>query len=460
MEDPCEVVRHGVAVGDAPPSPPSFGIEYKPPPHRTKLLETKNPHERDARIVFYELPHVYTVDGRALDTSVTTVAHKHCEKFNESKGISLMKGSRKQAWPRLQYATGVRALTEGEMLENGEGILIVSGDITTNAIYGEEDLWEKAHACKEKIGTAVKFYAFQRAMTDDEILAEWETTRVDGSNRGTEAHLMMELWMNSEPCRLSDPEVQTGLGFVRNQLAPLGITAYRTEWEIFADDEALAGSIDCVGTLPNGEIVIVDWKRCKHLDNDVVSNFGKHMSAPLGHLHDCSGAKYTLQLSIYAWILEKYYNLKVGGLVLCSLHPAHPFHTWMPYLKAEAEFLMYKRREHISMQQRADIEADASYPRCAASGQLLFDAVRFDGKMYNRPNLMVLHEDAQVEADSIESKRVETLMSRMYKSMSSYEIALAHEPRWEQRITKAGHQNFLPIRRNDSDKKNEGSIKG
>ena len=100
--------------------------------------------------------------------------------------------------------------------------------------------------------------SYERACTDAEIKQLWEENRTDGSNRGTEAHLQMELWLNSEPCREDEAEVASGCAFVRDQLRALGVQAYRTEWEIYADAEGIAGPIDFVGRLLSGGIVIVD----------------------------------------------------------------------------------------------------------------------------------------------------------------------------------------------------------
>ena len=55
-------------------------------------------------------------------------------------------------------------------------------------------------------------------------------------------------------------EMQLFLEFVRGLD---GLTAYRTEWTIFAEAERLAGSIDFVAQDANGHLVIFDWKRTK-----------------------------------------------------------------------------------------------------------------------------------------------------------------------------------------------------
>ncbi|WP_289460260.1 hypothetical protein, partial [Klebsiella pneumoniae] len=103
------------------------------------------------------------------------------------------------------------------------------------------------------------------------------------TNLGTESHYQCELWLNSEPCRADEPEVQHALAFLRDQLAPLGARAFRTEWEILSEAEALAGSIDCVAELPDGRLVLVDWKRAAKLQGSLFGFGSKRMRPPFAH---------------------------------------------------------------------------------------------------------------------------------------------------------------------------------
>jgi hypothetical protein len=44
--------------------------------------------------------------------------------------------------------------------------------------------------------------------------------------------------------------------------------------------------------------------------------------SPLDHLDDCDGSKYYLQLNIYKYILEKYYDINVSYMAVASFHPS------------------------------------------------------------------------------------------------------------------------------------------
>jgi hypothetical protein len=43
------------------------------------------------------------------------------------------------------------------------------------------------------------------------------------------------------------------------------------------------------------------------------------MKDPFGHVISCNTAEYSLQLSLYKYILEKYTSLKIGELVLFQI---------------------------------------------------------------------------------------------------------------------------------------------
>ena len=44
---------------------------------------------------------------------------------------------------------------------------------------------------------------------------------------------------------------------------------------------------------------MLDWKRAKDLESNLVSNWGKRAKKPIQHIHDCTGSKYYLQLNMY-----------------------------------------------------------------------------------------------------------------------------------------------------------------
>ena len=98
-------------------------------------------------------------------------------------------------------------------------------------------------------------------------------------------------------------------------------TGWRTEWTIFGDKENLAGSIDFCARLPDGRVVLIDWKRTSGLPQKFKSTYP--MQPPLSHLEDCTGIHYRLQLNVSRHLLENYYDLRVAGMLVVCCHPEH-----------------------------------------------------------------------------------------------------------------------------------------
>lgn len=433
----AEAVRHGPAPDEPPPPyPTTFGHGFAPPAHSTKPLQSKFATDRDDRISFYELPHVYLIDGAAYDCSVTTLVKKHTEDFDAGVCIGRMRRSRKEAWPRLKYAVHpvlVESLADAPV----PGLLLVVERDTgaTLAAVPTEAPDAQGQVDKRRRGS-VDLYATPRGMTDDEIVAAWDDNRVDAANRGTWIHWQLELWSNGLPCYV-DAELLHGLRFVGDVLRPMGVRCWATEKEIFGEAEGVCGSVDWIGYYEDDPdaVIIVDWKRSKKLDSELVSGYRKRMSAPLKHLDDADGCKYALQLGCYAYLLERYYGKRVRALALCCVHDEHPISTFVPYLRTEVSYLMRKRREEVAARIRVDADdADGTLPRCSITGHLLYDGVWCEAptgrRLCNRKDALVRYPDAAVAEAPAEMAAVRERLAQVTYDASAEEEALAGCTPW------------------------------
>lgn len=418
--DRHEVRLKPTDAGEAPPRPEYFDHRYVLPLHRVKFLEQQNIHPRDARCVFYEEPHIYEIDGHPAQCSVSGLIHPFESEFEPSHGISAMKRSRSSAWPRLGYVHNARRIERVDdfATPNTGALLVHAKDGTTvasldvGAIVGEEGvvvlMMLRDAATKPIKHAEEEWYVFDRAMTDLEICQKWEKNGEEARNRGTEAHLQMELWFNSEPTRLDDPEVGVGLQFVRDCLEPIGAKAYRTEWVIFGDEENVAGCIDLAVELPSGDLYLIDWKRSEKLKKKMKGY--SRMAAPFTHLDDCSGCAYAVQLSSYQYIIEKYYGKRVAGRALASIHPTAPFTTTVPYLAKEVEYLMARRRAEHGTRLRLSAMPLSDHLRCAKTNVLVTTGVRTEeGVLYDEKSAKLL--DVQTKLDIAVTQAAEALMA-------------------------------------------------
>jgi hypothetical protein len=171
----------------------------------------------------------------------------------------------------------------------------------------------------------------------------WDLNRDIAANMGTWMHFTFEAYLNRMP--IPEDGVEMGL-FLRFLGWLEGLTAYRTEWTIWGDEERLAGSIDFVAITPQSTLVIFDWKRSKSL-RDKYTNRYQSMAGELSHIPDCQGMHYRLQLNAYRYLLQKYYDHTVSGMFVVRTHPDNSPEPWVddvPIMEQEIEYVMACQR--------------------------------------------------------------------------------------------------------------------
>ena len=62
---------------------------------------------------------------------------------------------------------------------------------------------------------------------------------------------------------------------------------------------------------------IIDWKTSKRFDT--TNHFENYMKAPFDNVLYCNCAEYSLQLSLYKYILEKHTDIRIGEMVLFQI---------------------------------------------------------------------------------------------------------------------------------------------
>ena len=77
--------------------------------------------------------------------------------------------------------------------------------------------------------------------------------------------------------------------------------------------------LTCYGfDVKHNEYHIIDWKTSRKFDT-ANTRFPKYMKKPFDHVLYCNTAEYSLQLSLYAYILEKYTSIKISKMILIQI---------------------------------------------------------------------------------------------------------------------------------------------
>ena len=159
----------------------------------------------------------------------------------------------------------------------------------------------------------------ETGMTEAEVRKEM----AEPSERGTYLHKQIENYLTGQSYDDSMIEFHHFRSFYEEQIVRRGLIFDSAEYAIELKESNIAGTVDALFRKSNGEYVMVDWKRSKHLIIDGYAKkygFGRGLSV-LSHLDNSSYYKYELQQSFYKYILEKEYGIKVSSMILAVLYP-------------------------------------------------------------------------------------------------------------------------------------------
>lgn len=159
--------------------------------------------------------------------------------------------------------------------------------------------------------------SYKKYLDKGKLLREqWKDTSNHGKEKGTFVHLYGENLFNNKvikvPAKYKD-SVGGMLKFYNDNKHRTPIYAEL----IVADDEfCIAGQVDRPFFVKPGVIDIVDYKSDREI---VFENKYSSLLKPCDDLPDCNFSKYTLQLNLYKFIIEKNTEWKVRDLQIVHL---------------------------------------------------------------------------------------------------------------------------------------------
>ena len=202
-----------------------------------------------------------------------------------------------------------------------------------------------------------------------DILDDWDNTNRIACERGTKIHAQLENSFYNIGSNITLKKFGIGGKFeCKKDYSELDLEyGVYPEYLIYYDnpkiDLHLAGQIDLI--VKNGnDIYIIDHKTNKKIDLKGFYNSANRstdkMKYPLGHLDECNFNHYQLQLSLYAWMLQKLNpNFTIKDLILNHYdHDGKNTLYHCSYLKDDVE----KMLKHYAKQQKLD-KQKAKYAR-------------------------------------------------------------------------------------------------
>lgn len=163
------------------------------------------------------------------------------------------------------------------------------------------------------------FVAKKRGVSKQTILDEWAENRDFSCERGTAFHLAMENAIKFGEIDTNYKKVIENFQLVVQRLFN-DIKNIYSEQLLYIDEYKIAGTSDIIFEHNDGTFTIGDFKTNKKFNFH--SLYKKWMKYPVSHLSECEFVKYTLQLSLYAYMYEQLTKKKCRGIVLFWLNPS------------------------------------------------------------------------------------------------------------------------------------------
>jgi ATP-dependent exoDNAse (exonuclease V) beta subunit len=187
------------------------------------------------------------------------------------------------------------------------------------------------------------FYARKHGLDQQQVLAMWREKGERARMFGTNVHACAEYEIRPDRGTIKPMNEDEALAFKRVRLAVKYMGKFlefiEPEMIVFSPGLGVAGTIDLIARhKETGEIYILDWKTNESIDRE--NKYGTRGLEPISDLFDCSFAQYSLQVSLYQYILIKEnYFPDASGYKRALIHVNQNIFKWIdaPYLKPEIE---------------------------------------------------------------------------------------------------------------------------
>lgn len=189
-----------------------------------------------------------------------------------------------------------------------------------------------------------KAYAKKNGLSQDEVLTDWDKKRDDSIDHGNRIHNALEKYFRST---VIDPE--------NEDLRPTIISIakdYSKYFRIFPEEIIsneefkLAGKTDNRFQLTQSSKSVIsfgDFKTNQRNGIQTENKYGQYMLGPLSHLQDCNFNKYSLQLSLYAYLYQLKTGCKIGDLHILYIPPQN----YLQYTKIFVPYMLYECKAMI-----------------------------------------------------------------------------------------------------------------
>ena len=175
--------------------------------------------------------------------------------------------------------------------------------------------------------------------TVESLIADWDAA----ADHGTKVHHEIEQWVKDgiDPV---DSKAINGKDWLHGYSLKSDIDIL-SEVIVYSTELSIAGTVDILAKdNSTGWYEIIDWKTSKKIE---MVSYGQKMGTHdiTKNIMDCNFYHYSLQLSLYRYILETYYGIKIHNQLIAQLHDDGVNAHVAPYMKEEIIAMLASQKE-------------------------------------------------------------------------------------------------------------------
>jgi len=186
--------------------------------------------------------------------------------------------------------------------------------------------------------TIAERYAKKNNLPLEYVKQLWEIKALVGTTKGTETHFYIESFLKYNITNNPSVAIDIEARYFHNFYNQWKHKPIKLEFITYYKEKKIAGTMDCIAKDDDGNYYIYDWKSDKQVKTN---SYGTTYDPPLSHLENITMNSWSLQLSIYRYILEKELNLPIKGQYIVHFNRKNPnfMQYTIPYMKDEVEII-------------------------------------------------------------------------------------------------------------------------
>ena len=171
-------------------------------------------------------------------------------------------------------------------------------------------------------------------LTVQQLLDQWKKK----ADYGTLVHEEIEFYLNNQTPPKDNRSIRA-IEWLNGYKMQSDFELY-SEKIIYSKELQLAGTIDLLMYDKNSDsYIIVDWKTSSKIATSAYKHKAGHHEITR-NLEDCNFNHYSLQLSLYRYLLENYYNLNINNQMIVHITPDNCSGYITPYLSNHIKLMV------------------------------------------------------------------------------------------------------------------------